>query len=282
MSDQEAGHGTGNYGSQSTPPDEHKRAPSSTLNRAGNFDHGFESYRTVTDADYRSLLTSGLVVLDTNVLLNLYRYHEQTRRELLNVLANLGDHLWIPHHVMAEFWQRRPTLLQDPRGVEDVVRDLEHYKSTYNERVRNWATRVGLPPEHTIELLDTSNLAFSKVTEAIRKLGSDEALSDAGDTEHDPIVAKLNIIFDRRVGNPLTPEDLRLKIEEARQRFKDNRPPGYRDAGKKQNLAGDYLIWAETLREAATRSVNVLLVTGDVKDDWWRIESGQAKGPRLS
>ena len=24
----------------------------------------------------------------------------------------------------------------------------------------------------------------------------------------------------------------------------------------------------------------MLLVTGDVKDDWWRIESGQAKGPR--
>jgi hypothetical protein len=69
-------------------------------------------------------------------------------------------------------------------------------------------------------------------------------------------------------------------MEEARQRFKDNRPPGYRDAGKKDNFAGDYLIWVETLREAIIRSVNVLLVTGDVKDDWWRIESGQAKGPR--
>jgi uncharacterized protein len=280
VSNQEADHGAGNYGSQSTPPDEPNELTSPTLNRAGIFDHGFESYRTVTDADYRSLFTSGLVVLDTNVLLNLYRYHEQTRRELLNVLANLGDHLWIPHHVMGEFWQRRPTLLQDPRGVEDVVRDLEQYKSTYNERVRNWATRVGLPPKHTSELLDTSNLAFRRVTEAIRKLGSDEALSDAGDTERDPIVAKLNIIFDGRVGNPLTPDALRLKIEEARQRFKDNRPPGYRDAGKKQNFAGDYLIWAETLGEAATRSVNVLLVTGDVKDDWWRIENGQAKGPR--
>jgi len=280
VSNREAGHGADNDSSQATPPDAPNEFTSPTLNRAGIFDNGFESYRTVTDADYRSLLTSGLIVLDTNVLLNLYRYHEQTRRELLNVLAKLGDHLWIPHHVMAEFWQRRPTLLQDPKGVEEVVRDLEQYRTTYSERVRNWATRVGLPPEQTSELIDTSNLAFRRVTEAIRKLGADESMSDAGDTENDPVVAELHTILDGRVGNPLTPDVQRQKIEEARQRFKDNRPPGYRDAGKKYNFAGDYLIWVETLKEATIRSVNVLLVTGDVKDDWWRIESGQAKGPR--
>jgi hypothetical protein len=38
----------------------------------GLFD-GFEAYRTPAEEDYRTLLTGGLVVLDTNVLLNLYR-----------------------------------------------------------------------------------------------------------------------------------------------------------------------------------------------------------------
>src|SRR5262249_9034491 len=152
-----------NDGSQGAAPDEPNEISSPELNQSGIFDHGFESYRTVPDADYRSLLNSGLIVLDTNVLLNLYRYHEQTRRELLDVLAQLGDHLWIPHHVRAEFWQRRPTLLQDPKGVEEVVRDLERHGATYSERVRNWASRVGLPPEHASELLGTVNLAFRAV-----------------------------------------------------------------------------------------------------------------------
>lgn len=248
-------------------------------NRAGIFDHGFESYRTVTDAEYYSLLTTGLVVLDTNVLLNLYRYHEQTRHELLDVLARLGDRLWIPHHVMGEFWRTRATLLQDPKGVEEVVRDLAGYTTTYSERVRSWVTRVGLPLEHASELIDTLNFAFKSVTEAIRELGADGALREAEDTAQDPVVARLSDILDGRVGNPLPPDVRRQKIEEARQRFKDNRPPGYKDVNKKENFAGDYLIWIETLREAASRSVDVLLVTGDVKEDWWRIERGQAKGP---
>src|SRR5438105_2793430 len=101
VSNREAGHD----GSQAAAPDASNEFSSPGLNRAGIFGHGLESYRTVTDAGYRSLLTSGLIVLDTNVLLNLYRYHQQTRRELLDVLAKVGDHLWIPHHVMVEFWQ---------------------------------------------------------------------------------------------------------------------------------------------------------------------------------
>jgi PIN like domain len=40
---------------------------------------GFEGYRTPSDEDYRNALTSALVVLDTNVLLNLYRYNDNTR-----------------------------------------------------------------------------------------------------------------------------------------------------------------------------------------------------------
>jgi hypothetical protein len=45
---------------------------------AGLYDD-FEAYRTATDADYQRLLTSGLVIPDTNVFLNLYRYDVPTR-----------------------------------------------------------------------------------------------------------------------------------------------------------------------------------------------------------
>jgi len=67
--------------------------------------------------------------------------------------------------------------------------------------------------------------------------------------------------------------------KEAKQRIIDKRPPGWRDANKRDNPEGDYLIWHETLQEAKRRGVNVLFVTGDVKDDWWRREHGQARGP---
>lgn len=52
------------------------------------------------------------------------------------------------------------------------------------------------------------------------------------------------------------------------------------DANKKNgNPIGDYLVWIETLEEAARLKVDVLFVTRDTKEDWWRQERGQAKGP---
>ena len=52
------------------------------------------------------------------------------------------------------------------------------------------------------------------------------------------------------------------------------------DANKKNgDPIGDYLIWVETLEEATRLKVDVLFVTGDTKEDWWRQERGQAKGP---
>jgi hypothetical protein len=48
-----------------------------------------------------------------------------------------------------------------------------------------------------------------------------------------------------------------------------------------ETAAGDFLVWEQTLVEAARRTVDVLFITGDVKEDWWREESGERRGPRL-
>jgi predicted nucleic acid-binding protein len=48
-----------------------------------------------------------MVVLDTNVLLNLYRSNERTRQDSLAVLTKLRDRLWVPHQVLTEFWRNR-------------------------------------------------------------------------------------------------------------------------------------------------------------------------------
>ncbi len=66
-----------------SPGDANKRAEveaQTVRTQVGLYD-GFEAYRTPTEVDYRRLLTSGLVVPDTNVFLNLYRYNDETRTD---------------------------------------------------------------------------------------------------------------------------------------------------------------------------------------------------------
>ena len=104
-------------------------------------------------------------------------------------------------------------------------------------------------------------------------------LKPAQDTAKDPVITSLTSILERAVGNPLPGDELLAAKKEAKQRIAEKIPPGWRDASKRENPEGDYLIWYEMLREAKSRSTDVLFVTGDVKDDWWWREHGEARGP---
>ena len=245
----------------------------------GIFDGGFETYRTVTQEDYRSLLTSGLVVLDTNTLLNLYRYHEKTRQDLIEIFTRIRDRLWVPHQVMFEFWQGRPSVISSrSREIENIITSLLNSSSDLERAIRTWSNRIGLHHVKTAEIVNTIESAVSAVIEKIHELSADSAFELAEDTARDPIISMLSSILNGRVGHPLSAEELQNARKEAMRRFADHRPPGWKDR-KKDNPEGNYVIWVQTLQEAKHRGVDVLLVTGDVKDDWWRKEQGEAKGP---
>jgi hypothetical protein len=250
-------------------------------NPAGGLYDGFEAYRTPTGEDYRRLLTNGLVIPDTNVLLNLYRYHDQTRDDLLSVLEALGERLWVPHQVMAEFWGSRDGVLKDPRSTEDVIGELRKHGNQAENSLRAWANKVGLPDRRKDEMVDVLAGAIATVIERVREYAGDDAAEFARDTNNDPVLARLRTIVEGRVGPPLSDADHREAVKEAERRAKDKTPPGYMDAAKgNANAAGDYLVWVQTLREARRRRTDVLLVTADLKEDWWRRPQGQLRGPR--
>jgi predicted nucleic acid-binding protein len=48
-----------------------------------------------------------LFVLDANVLLNLYRYSTDTRRELERALESIQDRVFLPHQAAKEFLNNR-------------------------------------------------------------------------------------------------------------------------------------------------------------------------------
>jgi hypothetical protein len=56
--------------------------------------------RTPLKEDFEPVCKTGMVVLDANVLLNLYRSNALTRQGTLIVLTKLRDRLWVPHQVL--------------------------------------------------------------------------------------------------------------------------------------------------------------------------------------
>jgi PIN like domain len=242
---------------------------------------GFEGYRTATDAEYHCLLTSGLVIPDTNVFLNLYRYNEQTRSDLLTVLSGLGKRLWVPRQVMEEFWRNREGVLRDPRDTEKTATELMGQREKAVITFRRWANRVGLPPQRGNQLIKVLTGAFDEVISGVGELADREASQFARDTNKDPVLASLEPILYGNIGRAMDKADYAAAMEEAKKRGVEKRPPGYKDADKQDSAAaGDYLVWTQILREAKLRERDVLMVTGDVKEDWWRREHGELRGPR--
>ncbi|MFJ3501323.1 PIN-like domain-containing protein [Streptomyces sp. NPDC090135] len=250
----------------------------------GIFD-GFSGYVTPTEEDWRNVLRSGLVVVDTNVLLNLYRYNQETREAFLETLQRLGTCLWVPHQVMEEFWRNRENAIADPRkqlntSEAALRKDLQ---KTIDD-LRSWTNRVSLDQSRIDELESTLSNAFNKIIAVMAEVVNDGEEEMSRDTSRDKVIAALGQLLHGKVGDKLNLKDHAEAVAEGKRRIQDQIPPGYKDKAKASrgddSEVGDYLVWLQIVREAEERSADVLLVTGDTKEDWWRTHNNVPVGPR--
>lgn len=70
----------------------------------------FAEYYELPEERIKEIWENSLIVFDTNVLLNLYRYNEDARTEFINVIKFYKERLWIPYQVGLEFHRRREVL----------------------------------------------------------------------------------------------------------------------------------------------------------------------------
>ncbi|WP_157930757.1 PIN domain-containing protein [Glycomyces xiaoerkulensis] len=254
-------------------------APDSLSRNRGIFDD-FEAYRTPSSRDYQAIFQDGIIVIDTNVLLHLYRYREETRADLLSVLRALKDRIWVPHQVVREFWRARESVLKDPQESVETMKQLESKIDEVKNAFRRWTNRVDLDRDHADRLIDDLDSGFVPIINEVSASAPDESVEEMLDTRKDPIVQALSEILDGSVGSPFDEKTRQEKITEAMKRFDMRKPPGFKDQSKKEEQgAGDYLLWAQTLIEAQQSKRDVLIVTADVKEDWWRRTHGQTRGP---
>ncbi|TJY69467.1 hypothetical protein E4J89_11135 [Arthrobacter sp. CAU 1506] len=242
----------------------------------------FRAYLSPSDDEYTAALKSGLLVVDTNVLLNVYRYHEDAREDLLRTLEAFHDRLFIPHQVAVEFWRNRDATIREASSAADQLKnELSGLADRSRQSLSRWAKRAGLADSRVQELHTILDAAHDRVIVHVEEF-SDGGLDSAIDTNRDPVLARLVAITNECVGAPFHEDEVEQHSREAQRRIDERLPPGYEDADK-SGLAphGDYMLWRQILDVAIARPMDIVLVTGDVKEDWWRREKGQIRGPRI-
>ncbi len=254
----------------------------------------FVGYYAPTQEEYERLWQEGLIVLDTNVLLDLYRLPASARDELIAVLDLLKDRLWIPYQVALEFQRRRLSVIAAERqATEGALSEANELFESLNDRVVSLQIDkrgLGLDSRPLVEGLKAAN---DKLIEAIRSVHQaqlDIAVSD-------PVRDKLDALLAGRLGSPPSDQAALDSLSADGQNRYDNKiPPGFADADKEKNPSeaifyhdglvyqrkfGDLILWRQLIRHAHEDARKVVLfVTSDRKEDWWWRERGKTIGPR--
>jgi len=240
----------------------------------------FAAYYPPDPERRREFVTAGLVALDTNVLLDLYRMNTDAREDVLGLLRQVGDRLWVPHQAALEFHRNRFAVIYDQ---EQVLKKLQKEVADTGDKIMGIVRNVRDHPIIDRKALEgVIRESFGEIRSYLEGLGQEPILSIQTAMDADPVLDAVTTLLADKVGPTYTPDEMTKVEAEGMQRVKDQRPPGYADAKKEGSQAfGDYVLWRQLLDEAAKRKLPVLLVTNDQKEDWYRRLHGITIGPRI-
>lgn len=239
--------------------------------------NAFIGYHPPSSDELDRIWSSALIVVDTNVLLNLYRLSPQAREKLLSVMEAYSDRIWMPHQVGVEFHDNRIGEIRNQQAMgSKLLQALNGFQGAFAKVLDGYSLNVDVKflQEDFIQVI-------SEFSEKVKEVSGEHLLQYGVTPQRDPILAALEVIFDGRVGSSWDAQRLERLYVEAEERYSKKIPPGFQDAKDKQapRKYGDYILWAQILGKAEAEQTDVLFVTDDKKSDWWWESQGQILGP---
>lgn len=236
----------------------------------------FRGYYRPTAEEEDLMWASAHIVMDTNVVLDLYKYHARTTDLYLRSLASFEDQLWLPYQVALEFHKNRPKVRgETTKGHKERIKELEVIRNKIKQNTPKSKLASSTVEEELIAKTE-------EVLEALR--GELKQLSDEVHVNSpDKLLDRITELFDGRVGDAPTAEELSELKNVAKRRFDDSVPPGYEDRKTKApgDEYGDFFLWQQTMDYAKTQGKNIIIATEDNKADWWlKINGDEIVGPR--
>lgn len=229
----------------------------------------FAEYYELPEERLKEIWDNSLIVLDTNVLLNLYRYKEEARNEFINALKLYEGRLWIPYQVGLEFHRRRENIMR---------KNAEAYETLGNSISVQLVKAVDiLSNEYArhpyIDMKDIRK-KVERCATSIRKSLEAQGEKHPDYFEKDDILDAVSNLFDGCVGNDFTEDELEALYKEGERRYANQVPPGYCDEKNKKDKAkrslyGDLVVWKQVIAYAKEKEQCVIFITDDHKSDWW-------------
>lgn len=245
--------------------------------------NAFQSFYPPPKEFFDALWKDALIVLDTNVLLDMYRYSDSTRRDFFALFEKIADRLWIPHQVGLEFSRNRPVVIAEQVQMFQKATTLlsSLRESTAKEIEKILSFRL-----HPVLSKEEFKKAFEDPLAELEKKIQDYTKTHPDLLDNDPILDSLLKLLDGRVGQPFDDKRLEEIYKDGKQRYEKDLPPGFGDArgaNKKEGNAiyGDLVLWFQMLEHVKESKISgVIFVCNDMKEDWWWFSKGRNLGCR--
>lgn len=243
--------------------------------------------------DFKNLNSDTIVIFDTNTLLNIYRYSNDTRNKLITAIKSIQSNIWMPYQVGLEFNLNRRNVISI-LNKEKEIRKTE-IDNAINESVKPLKNTVRAVSLKSTDAISCKNEIIEFLEEKTATLKNElqkkiDELYEMLDLSED-LASEIARIYEGRIGVCYTQNQLDTKLLDAGERYDNKIPPGYKDASKVEvtnyngikfeKKYGDLIVWHQILDKASDENIKkVVLVTDDNKEDWWYKSSGETIGPR--
>lgn len=233
----------------------------------------FKEYHQFTEEEFKQLWKNCLFVFDTNTLLNMYRYSRKTVDAYFEILNELKkkNQLWIPYQVGYEFYENRIDVIAEyENSYGSILSILNKSKKDIEEKYKDhpFLDLIEIKSEITKGLYSVEK----KIKEAQKK--------HPHWMEKDDVLNNINHLFENNIGSNYDEEKINSIKTEGKDRYEKKIPPGFKDNKKPDDKKyGDLIIWYQIIDKARDINKPIILVSGDIKEDWWLEKDGKRLMP---
>jgi hypothetical protein len=244
----------------------------------------FYEFYKLPNEKVKEIWETGLLVVDTNILLDLYRLGKESRKDLKKSIEFFGERIWLPYQASLEFHRNREKIIKQLGGSK-----FEDFKKLLNDKVvpdlkdafKDFQRHPCIDYGYIEKRIERFKEELEKKVDAWKK-------EYPFDVENDNVLEWITNKYDGKVGDDFTTKELLDIYTEGAVRYRAQVPPGYKDANDKDKkeageryVYGDLIIWKSVLAKAKKDKVDIVFLTNDNKEDWYEKYKGQTKGPRF-
>ncbi|OUB85742.1 PIN-like domain-containing protein [Bacillus wiedmannii] len=249
----------------------------------------FPEFNKYSESEFKEIFNKCTFVLDANVLLNLYRYSNETKNELLEILGKIKERLWMPYQVGLEYnFNRLPVIIEQEKLYQKMITDIEGAAKKFKNDIGSKYNKK----HPSIKWDEIKKRMDSCINELVTDLKKKEDNHPNWFT-NDDVQEKLNELFEGKVGEKYLQDELEKVYKEGETRYAKKFPPGYEDLKDKEGKTkeyegviykdeyGDLVMWKQIIDYAIKSKKPIIFITDDTKEDWWKEIKGKKIGPRI-